>query len=112
MASNGADHFRIDPGELTAAIRAYRAAADEVAELSNDVFRYGQIELPWAEDEVSRNIAEHYNATIFDGNYSTSAAIRQYEGALRETIRTLEQMLSSYQESDLNAAAVLAGKRV
>lgn len=104
MSNPQADKFHIEPSSLTAAISAYQFAADDVAELANDVFRSGRLGQPWADDVVSHSMKDHYNSAVFDGNYSTYVAIVQYERGIREAIRTLQQILTDYQKSDTDAS--------
>ena len=92
--------LRVEPHMLPGLILAYRRAAEDMRALLEDVRRRGRIEVPWTQDPVSVAMAEHYNEVVMDGEYSTYAALRQYEQELLHIVTTLTQMDTDYRRTE------------
>ncbi|MCO1660730.1 WXG100 family type VII secretion target [Pseudonocardia humida] len=104
--------LRVDPDKIRSMISTYENAANRVYSILTDLNRRGRIEVPWAADRVSVEMTSHYNAQVFDGEYSTYAAIKKYESELRAVTRTLRDILAGYERTEAEAeAAVLAAGR-
>jgi len=92
--------LRVEPHMLPGLIAAYRRAAEEMGTLLEDVSRRGRIEVPWTQDPVSVAMTEHYNHVVMDGEYSTYAALRQYEQELLHIVEALTQMDTDYRRTE------------
>lgn len=99
--------LRVEPEKLRSIISAYEHAANQIFSIITDLHRRGRIEVPWTSDEVSVEMTRHYNAQVFDGEYSTFAAVSRYESEIRAVIRTLRAILLSYEATEADAAAAL-----
>jgi hypothetical protein len=107
MADQPDDVMRVDPAKLRSLVTIYENAAFRVHRILDDLARRGRVEVPWTADEVSVEMAAHYNAQIFDGEYSTYAAIAKYESELWAVARTLRRMHDDYERTDAEAAATI-----
>ncbi|WP_219416302.1 hypothetical protein [Pseudonocardia nigra] len=92
--------LRIEPRTLPALRAAYEEAALGVKAVVNEVRRRGRLPGPWAADEISVAMAEHYNHEIMDGAYSTLVALERYEQELTSVVDTLKRMEVEYRRTE------------
>ncbi|WP_214404605.1 PE domain-containing protein [Pseudonocardia lacus] len=111
MADSTTD-LRVDPEQLTRLILRYEDAASRVQRILADVNKRGRIAQAWTADQVSVEMAAHYNAQIFDGDYCTYASIARYESEMRSLVQTLRGILNDYGEveAESEASIVAAGR--
>ena len=102
------DTSRVDPTQITAAIEAYQRVAVEVAQVASDVFYHGRLDEAWARDNVSEEMASHYNSIIFEGEFSTHSILLKYEQEISNTIRVLRQALAEYLRIEDENSALLS----
>jgi hypothetical protein len=107
MPESPAPVMRVEPEKLRSLIGTYEQAANRVYFILSDLNRRGRIDVPWTDDDVSKEMTAHYNAQVFDGEYSTYGAIKRYESELRAVARTLRRMLDDYERTDAEAAATI-----
>jgi hypothetical protein len=103
MPDPRADVVRVDPEKLKSVVATYENAAFQVHRMLDDLTRRGRVEVPWTADEVSVEMAAHYNAQVFNGRFSTFAAISRYESELWAVTRTLRRMLDEYEKTEEEA---------
>lgn len=103
MPDTRADVVRVDPEKLKSIVAVYEDAAFQVHRILDDLTRRGRVDVPWAADAVSVEMAAHYNAQVFDGEFSTFAAISKYETELWAVTRTLRRILDEYEKTENEA---------
>jgi hypothetical protein len=99
--------LRVDPEKLGVLAEAHEDAAHRVSRIVDDLAQRGRIDVPWMADKVSVEMAAHYNAQVFDGEYCTYAALKRYETELRAVADALRQMRADYETAENEAAAAL-----
>ncbi len=105
MPESSSPMLRVDPEKLNNLASAYERAADRINFILSDLDQRGRLNVPWAADIVSVEMASHYNDQIFKGEYSTYAALTKYESELRAAAETLRRMLDDYETTEADAVA-------
>lgn len=105
MPEDRSPSLRVDPAKLQRLITTYETAAERVHGISVEIARLGRVRTPWAADTVSVEMAAHYNAQVFEGPYSTYAAVTTYEAELRAVARTIRGILAEYQATEAEAVS-------
>jgi uncharacterized protein YukE len=108
MPENGRADIRVDPVEIRGLIQSYDFANAEVQDIIEKVRQHGRLDEVWSFDEVSRNMAGHYNYEVMDGPHSTYSALRRYQQELVAAIEALQQMLADYERVESDAVAAFS----
>jgi hypothetical protein len=108
MPENGRADLRVDPVEIRGLIQSYEFAATEVQDIVERVRQHGRLDEVWSFDEVSRNVADHYNYEVIDSPTSTHAALLRYQQELAAAITALKQMLADYERVEADAVAAFS----
>ena len=102
--------FRLDYEAIPKAIEVYDRTLLQIGIILNNLWRSGRIE-PWAQDEVSLAMANHYNEQVFgvDGAgqspYCTYGAIKAYQQGMVAARDTLQQTYDDYLRTEAEAEA-------
>ncbi len=92
--------LRTEPHALPALRAAYERAAVDLIDLLATIRRRGRLPEPWAADDISIAMTEHYNREVMDGPHSTYAALRAYEQELLTIVDTLKRMEDDYRNTE------------
>jgi hypothetical protein len=90
---------------------AFSEAVDEVHRSIVALNRNGYLPAPWLGDEVSNEVAAHYQLRALEGPNSSHKALVAYHAELRRIHDTLQQMEDHYRRTEGDNAATW-GRRV
>jgi hypothetical protein len=110
MVEYGMDVLRLQPEAIPALRAEFQAAALQVGEALNDLRQRGFIPAPWLGDEVSAEVADHYNRRAMQDADSAYQALAKYHKELLGIHDTLAQMEADYRRAEGNNAALWGRK--
>ncbi|WP_219412949.1 hypothetical protein [Pseudonocardia nigra] len=88
--------LRIEAHALPILRAAYERALQDFRPLLMDARNRGRLPEPWAADDISIAMTEHYNHEVMDGAYSAYEALRLYEQELIKVVDSLKRMEDDY----------------
>ena len=107
MAERRQDVLHLQPHMISDLRAAFSAAVDQIDRALIRLRQGGYLAGPWLGDEVSVQVAAHYNRRAMEEPSSSYYALLAYRDELNRTHDTLQRMEDEYRRADHDASTDL-----
>lgn len=107
MTERQRDILRVQPQTISELRSAFSTAVDQLDAALIRLRQSGNLADPWLGDEVSEQVAAHYNLRALNEPNSSYHALLIYRDELNRTYDTLQRMEDEYRRADGDASTDL-----